>query len=93
MNTNRSTDPAVARDDDHATAGELVGEGVGGLAGIAAGAAVGSLVGTTGTLVGALAGAVGGWWSGKAVANAALVAPELARRKQALEASLAQVAK
>jgi hypothetical protein len=57
--------------DDGNVVGNLIGEGVGGASGIAAGAAIGSLGGPVGTVIGALAGAVGGWWSGRAVSEAA----------------------
>ena len=66
--TRSNLDP---RKDDGNVAGNLVGEGVGGLSGIAAGAAIGSLGGPVGSVIGALAGAVGGWWSGRAISEAA----------------------
>jgi len=50
---------------------EIVGEGVGGASGGVLGAALGSLAGPLGTVIGAVAGAVGGWWTGRAVADAA----------------------
>jgi hypothetical protein len=50
---------------------EVVAEGVGGVSGGAIGAALGSLAGPLGTAIGAIAGAVGGWWTGRAVADAA----------------------
>ena len=53
------------------TTGDVVGEVTGGVAGAATGAALGSLGGPIGTLIGALAGAVGGWWSGRAISEAA----------------------
>jgi len=48
-----------------------VGEATGGLAGAATGAALGSLGGPIGTIIGGIAGAVGGWWSGRAISQAA----------------------
>jgi hypothetical protein len=59
-----------ARDDDN-VAGNLIGETVGGVSGIAAGMALGSLGGPVGAIIGGLAGAIGGWWSGRAIAEAA----------------------
>ena len=53
------------------TTGEAVAAGTGGVAGAAAGAAIGSMVGPIGTIIGGLAGAVGGWWSGRAISEAA----------------------
>jgi uncharacterized protein (TIGR02271 family) len=50
---------------------DAVAAGTGGVAGAAAGAAIGSTVGPIGTIIGGLAGAVGGWWSGRAVNEAA----------------------
>ena len=69
--TDRAADAAFRRDDEPATTGEVVGEATGGVAGAAAGAALGSLAGPIGTIIGGLAGAVGGWWSGRAIAEAA----------------------
>jgi uncharacterized protein (TIGR02271 family) len=49
----------------------VVGGATGGVAGAATGAALGSLGGPIGTIIGGLAGAVGGWWSGRAISEAA----------------------
>ena len=38
---------------------------------MAAGAAIGSMAGPIGTIIGGIAGAMGGWWTGRAVAEAA----------------------
>lgn len=48
-----------------------VGEAAGGLTGAVAGAAIGSSAGPVGVLLGGIAGAIGGWWSGRALAEAA----------------------
>lgn len=48
-----------------------VGQAAGGITGVVAGAAIGSSAGPIGTLLGGIAGAVGGWWSGRAIAEAA----------------------
>jgi hypothetical protein len=53
------------------TTTDAVAAGTGGVAGAAAGAAIGSMAGPIGTIIGGLAGAVGGWWSGRAVSEAA----------------------
>lgn len=53
------------------TSADAVAAGTGGVAGAAAGAAIGSLAGPIGTIIGGLAGAVGGWWSGRAISEAA----------------------
>ena len=53
------------------TTGDVVGASTGGVAGAATGAALGSLGGPIGTIIGGLAGAVGGWWSGRAISEAA----------------------
>lgn len=48
-----------------------VGQAAGGITGVVAGAAIGSSAGPIGTLLGGIAGAIGGWWSGRALAEAA----------------------
>jgi hypothetical protein len=48
-----------------------VGQAAGGITGVVAGAAIGSSAGPLGTLLGGIAGAIGGWWSGRALAEAA----------------------
>jgi len=52
------------------TAG-MVGHAAGGVAGALTGAAVGSAVGPAGTIIGGIAGALGGWWTGRAIVEAA----------------------
>lgn len=74
-NRDRDLDKSIsnpARDDDENVGGKLVGEAVGGVSGIAAGMALGSLGGPVGAVIGGLAGAIGGWWSGRAIAEAAM---------------------
>ena len=56
---------------EHGVVGNVIGEAVGGVSGIATGMALGSLGGPVGTIIGGIAGAVGGWWSGRAIAEAA----------------------
>lgn len=73
--TARATDAVVADDvvdhDHEPTAGDQVGEAAGGIGGVLAGAAIGSLGGPIGTVIGGIAGAIGGWWTGRAIAEAA----------------------
>jgi len=73
--TSSPDDLAVsARDDQRGEdnlVGNVIGETVGGVSGIATGMALGSLGGPVGTIIGGIAGAIGGWWSGRAIAEAA----------------------
>jgi hypothetical protein len=62
MSENNESNPSPA---DH------VGEAAGGITGALAGAAIGTTAGPIGTLLGGIAGAIGGWWSGRAIAEAA----------------------
>jgi hypothetical protein len=48
-----------------------IGQAAGGITGVVAGAAIGSSAGPIGTILGGIAGAIGGWWSGRALAEAA----------------------
>jgi hypothetical protein len=71
----RANDRRVADDivhhDDEPTVGDQVGEAAGGISGVLAGAAIGSMGGPIGTVIGGIAGAIGGWWTGRAIAEAA----------------------
>jgi hypothetical protein len=67
----RAKDKALGKHDDHPGVADHVGEAAGGISGVTAGAALGSLAGPIGTLIGGIAGAMGGWWTGRAVAEAA----------------------
>jgi hypothetical protein len=51
--------------------GDEVGEATGGIAGVLLGAGIGTSAGPVGTLLGGIAGAIGGWWTGRAIAEAA----------------------
>jgi hypothetical protein len=51
--------------------GDEIGEATGGIAGVLVGAGIGSSAGPVGTLLGGIAGAIGGWWTGRAIAEAA----------------------
>lgn len=61
----------IVRHHDHPTVGDQVGEAAGGISGVLAGAAIGSLGGPIGTVIGGIAGAIGGWWTGRAISEAA----------------------
>lgn len=67
----RAKDQALGKHDDNPGVADHVGEAAGGISGVTAGAAIGSLAGPIGTVIGGIAGAVGGWWTGRAVAEAA----------------------
>ncbi|MEO8561948.1 MAG: hypothetical protein ABI601_07735 [bacterium] len=67
----RAKDNALGKHDSNPSIADEVGEGVGGIGGALAGAAVGSMAGPVGTLIGGIAGAMGGWWTGRAITEAA----------------------
>ena len=67
----RAKDSALGTHDSHPSHVDEAGEAVGGVGGVLAGAAIGSIAGPVGTLIGGIAGAMGGWWSGRAVTEAA----------------------
>lgn len=67
----RAKDNALGKHDDHPGVADHVGEAAGGISGVVAGAAIGSIAGPVGTIIGGIAGAMGGWWTGRAVAEAA----------------------
>ena len=67
----RAKDSALGKHDSHPSHVDEAGEAVGGIGGVLAGAAIGSAIGPVGTIIGGIAGAVGGWWSGRAVTEAA----------------------
>ena len=60
-----SRDPSTPSPADH------LGQAAGGISGVVAGAALGATAGPIGVLLGGIAGAIGGWWSGRAIAEAA----------------------
>ncbi len=64
-------DAALGKHDSNPSHVDEAGEAVGGIGGVLAGAAIGSAIGPVGTIIGGIAGAVGGWWSGRAVTEAA----------------------
>ena len=53
------------------SAADHVGQAAGGITGVVAGATIGSTAGPLGVVLGGVAGAIGGWWSGRAIAEAA----------------------
>lgn len=61
----------IIHHDDHPGVGDHVGEAAGGISGVLTGAAIGSVGGPIGTIIGGIAGAIGGWWSGRAISEAA----------------------
>ena len=67
----RAKDSALGKHDSNPSHLDEAGEAAGGIGGVLAGAAIGSLAGPVGTLIGGIAGAMGGWWSGRAVTEAA----------------------
>lgn len=67
----RAKDQSLGKHDDNPGVADHVGEAAGGISGVAAGAAVGSIAGPIGTVIGGIVGAMGGWWTGRAVAEAA----------------------
>ncbi len=69
--TDRIKDKALGKHDDNPGVADHVGEAAGGISGVVAGAAIGSAAGPVGTVIGGIVGAMGGWWTGRAVAEAA----------------------
>ena len=67
----RAKDAALGRHHPHPTLGDEIGEAAGGVSGALLGAGIGSAAGPVGTVIGGIAGAIGGWWTGRAVAEAA----------------------
>jgi hypothetical protein len=67
----RAKDSALGKHDNNPSHIDEASEAVGGISGVLAGAAIGSIAGPVGTVIGGVAGAMGGWWSGRAVTEAA----------------------
>jgi hypothetical protein len=67
----RAKNQALGKHDDNPGVADHIGEAAGGIGGVTAGAAIGSIAGPIGTVIGGIAGALGGWWTGRAVAEAA----------------------
>ena len=67
----RAKDAALGDHRGAPSLGDEIGEATGGIAGVLLGAGIGSSAGPVGTLIGGIAGAIGGWWSGRAIAEAA----------------------
>ena len=64
-------DHALGKHDDHPGVADHVGEAAGGVSGVLVGAAAGSAAGPVGTVLGGIVGAMGGWWTGRAISEAA----------------------
>ncbi|HEY2376963.1 MAG TPA: hypothetical protein VGH98_13380 [Gemmatimonadaceae bacterium] len=67
----RAKDVALGPHHGQASLGDEIGEATGGIAGVLLGAGIGSSAGPVGTLLGGIAGAIGGWWTGRAISEAA----------------------
>src|ERR1051326_178708 len=67
----RAKEAALGPHSGKPSLGDEVGEATGGIAGVLLGAGICSSAGPVGTLLGGIAGAIGGWWSGRAIAEAA----------------------
>ncbi|MEX2152602.1 MAG: hypothetical protein WD825_04635 [Gemmatimonadaceae bacterium] len=67
----RAKDQALGNHDDNPGVADHIGEAAGGVSGVVAGAAAGSVVGPVGTVIGGIVGAMGGWWTGRAISEAA----------------------
>ena len=67
----RAKDAALGVHRGEPSLGDEIGEATGGVAGVLLGAGIGSSAGPVGTLLGGIAGAIGGWWTGRAIAEAA----------------------
>jgi len=67
----RAKDAALGPHRGDPSLGDEIGEATGGIAGALLGAGIGSSAGPVGTLLGGVAGAIGGWWTGRAIAEAA----------------------
>lgn len=61
----------MTQDNRGPSTADHVGQAAGGITGVVAGAAIGATAGPIGVLLGGMAGAIGGWWSGRAIAEAA----------------------
>jgi hypothetical protein len=72
----RAKSRALGKHDDEPGVADHLGEAAGGISGVLAGAAIGSVAGPVGTLIGGIAGAMGGWWTGRAIAEAATAISE-----------------
>src|SRR6185503_17029757 len=64
-------DAALGAHDRNPSVADEIGEAAGGIAGVLLGAGIGLSAGPVGTLIGGIAGAIGGWWTGRAIAEAA----------------------
>lgn len=61
----------MADDKKGPSTADHIGEAAGGITGVVGGAAIGASAGPVGVLLGGIAGAIGGWWTGRALSEAA----------------------
>lgn len=87
-------DAALGEHRGEPSLGDEIGEATGGIAGVLLGAGIGSSAGPVGTVIGGIAGAIGGWWTGRAIAEAAesLRPEDDAAYREHYESSPAQLA-
>jgi hypothetical protein len=67
----QAKDAALGAHSGRPSLADQVGEAAGGISGVLLGAGIGSAAGPIGTLLGGIAGAIGGWWTGRAISEAA----------------------
>jgi hypothetical protein len=67
----QAKDAALGAHRGRPSVADQVGEAAGGISGVLLGAGIGSAAGPIGTLIGGIAGAIGGWWTGRAISEAA----------------------
>ena len=67
----QAKDAALGSHSGEPSLADEIGEATGGITGVLLGAGIGSSAGPVGTLLGGIAGAIGGWWTGRAIAEAA----------------------
>jgi len=67
----RAKDVALGPHDSHPSKADELAEATGSISGVLVGAGIGSAAGPLGTLIGGIAGAIGGWWTGRALSEAA----------------------
>jgi hypothetical protein len=80
-------DAALGGHDSSPSTADEIGEAAGGISGALLGAGIGTGAGPLGALLGGIAGALGGWWTGRAVSEAAeaLTADDDAHYRQHFE--------
>src|SRR3954469_25671200 len=71
----RAKDAALGPHTGAPSHADELAEAAGSISGVLIGAGIGSAAGPLGTLIGGVAGAIGGWWTGRAVSEAASALP------------------